>query len=206
MPPEAGGRANQRRRTRKALVDAAAALVRQGLKPSLEEVAEAAEVSRATAYRYFSSIEALLLEASLHLVAPDRSILDDAPDDVTERVRRVDDAFQDMIVANEATLRLMLAKGLEHRATAAEADPVRQNRRTPLIEAALEPARDACDAETLDRLAQALAILIGPEAFIVTKDVLQIPDEEARALKAWAIARLIEAALQEARPARRAAR
>ncbi|HET6470955.1 MAG TPA: TetR family transcriptional regulator, partial [Pseudomonadales bacterium] len=54
------GRHNQRRRTRKDLLTAAATLMRSGAKPSLEAVAEAAMVSRATAYRYFPSIEALL--------------------------------------------------------------------------------------------------------------------------------------------------
>ena len=39
--------------------------MKQGRKPDLEEIAEEALVSRATAYRYFPSVEALLLEASL---------------------------------------------------------------------------------------------------------------------------------------------
>ena len=43
---------------------AAARLMKQGRKPSLEEVAEEALVSRATAYRYFPSVEALLVEAA----------------------------------------------------------------------------------------------------------------------------------------------
>src|ERR687894_3223624 len=67
-PPERG---NQRFRTRKDLLAAAARLMKNGRKPSLEEVAEAALVSRATAYRYFPSIEALLVEASLDLAVPD---------------------------------------------------------------------------------------------------------------------------------------
>ena len=58
---------NAKRRTRKALLEAAAQLVRGGVKPSLEEVAEAALVSRATAYRYFPSVEALLREAALDM-------------------------------------------------------------------------------------------------------------------------------------------
>ena len=58
---DTAGRPNQRRRTRKDLLDAATRLMRQGRKPSLEEVAEEALVSRATAYRYFASIDALLV-------------------------------------------------------------------------------------------------------------------------------------------------
>ena len=48
---ERTGRPNQKRRTRKALLQAASRLMAQGRKPGLEEVAEEALVSRATAYR-----------------------------------------------------------------------------------------------------------------------------------------------------------
>jgi len=57
-------RPNQKRRTRKDLLLAAARLLQQGKRPSLEEVAEAALVSRATAYRYFPGVEPLLVEAA----------------------------------------------------------------------------------------------------------------------------------------------
>ena len=189
------GRSNQRRRTRKDLLDAAARLMREGRSPSLDDVAQEALVSRATAYRYFSSIEALLLEAAVHVVAPDASILEGAPENVFERVQRVDDAFQEMMTANEAPLRLMLARSLERTARGDAGEvPARQNRRAPLIEAALEPARERLDAETFRRLVQALSLIVGTEGFIATKDVLQLDDPEARALKRWAIRTLIAGA------------
>ncbi|HYN45985.1 MAG TPA: TetR family transcriptional regulator, partial [Allosphingosinicella sp.] len=47
------GRPNQKSRTRKDLLRAAAQLMKVGRSPTLEEVAQEAEVSRATAYRYF---------------------------------------------------------------------------------------------------------------------------------------------------------
>ena len=62
---EKTGRPNQKSRTRKDLLQAASRLMKQGRKPSLEEIAEEALISRATAYRYFPRVEALLLEASL---------------------------------------------------------------------------------------------------------------------------------------------
>lgn len=69
---EKPGRPNQKQRTRKDLLDAAARLMKQGRKAGLEEIAEEALVSRATAYRYFPSVEALLLEAALHVALPQR--------------------------------------------------------------------------------------------------------------------------------------
>ena len=64
-------RPNQRLRTRKDLLRAASRLMKQGRKPSLEEIAEDALVSRATAYRYFPNVEQLLLEASLDVAIPE---------------------------------------------------------------------------------------------------------------------------------------
>ena len=70
MASDATGRANQRRRTRKDLLEATTRLVRQGHQPSLEEIAAEAMVSRATAYRYFPKLDALLLEAALDVAIP----------------------------------------------------------------------------------------------------------------------------------------
>jgi AcrR family transcriptional regulator len=202
------GRANQQRRTRKDLLRAAARLMREGRRPTLEEVAEAALVSRATAYRYFSGIEALLLEASLDLEIPEAGALfpdGEARGDLVERLERVDTALHDMMLANEAPLRLMLANALAPAPRGAgergPAVPRRQNRRSPLIEAAVEPWREEIAPEALDRLRQAVALIVGPEAMIVCKDVLQLDDAEARALKRWAIRALVEAARK--RPAGR---
>src|SRR5215469_14755686 len=53
---------NQRNRTRTAITEAATALLREGSPPTVAEAAERAQVSRATAYRYFPTQESLLLE------------------------------------------------------------------------------------------------------------------------------------------------
>jgi AcrR family transcriptional regulator len=191
------GRSQQKQRTRKDLLDAAARLVREGQRPSLDDVAEAALVSRATAYRYFPSIEALLLEASVHVVAPDAGVLDNAsPTDPVDRLCKVDQAFETMIRENEAPLRLMLARILEHsvRGEAASELPARQNRRSPLIETALAPSRAGLAPANFDKLVSALSIVIGTESFVVTRDVLGLSDEEAAEVRRWAIAALVDAA------------
>jgi AcrR family transcriptional regulator len=189
------GRPNQKQRTRKDLLDAAVRLTRAGGRPSLEDVAEAALVSRATAYRYFPSVEAMLLEAAVHMAAPDASILEAAPAaDPVARLHRVDEAFDAMILANESSLRLMLARILEMSVKGEAGVPARQNRRTPLIEAALEPVRGAMKPATREKLVAALAILIGTESFVVTKDVLGLSNEPAREVRAWAIEALVQQA------------
>ncbi|MEP0706746.1 MAG: hypothetical protein ABJL17_12380 [Parvibaculum sp.] len=64
----------------------------------------------------------------------------------------------------------------------------------PMIEAALAPAKSEFSRASLDRLQKALALVIGTEAMIVFKDVLQLDEKEAREVKRWAIRALIEAA------------
>ena len=195
-------RGNQKRRTRKDLLQAAARLLKQGRRPSLEEVAEEALVSRATAYRHFPGVEALLVEASLDTAVPEpgEALRGAPPDDPVARVQRIDTALHDMIVANEQQLRLMLMHSLQ-RSTQRDADPTlppRQNRRTPLIEAALAPARERFRPGELKLLSRALALVVGTEAMVVCKDVLQLDDAETRKVKRWAIRALVEAAEKRA--------
>src|SRR5436309_12862781 len=84
------GRFRQRRRTRAAIVSAAADLLRAGRTPSVNDVAEAADVSRRTVYLYFPTVEQLLLDATLGLLsqaAVDEAIeAADAQGDAEERV------------------------------------------------------------------------------------------------------------------------
>ena len=138
MPLE-GGRSNQRSRTRRDLLEAALRISAGGKTATLEAIAEEARVSRATAYRYFPNVEDLLAEASLHLAFPDPTCLSDAPDDPVQRLIIVDDAVERMIAANETALRMMIASASKLPLQSADV-PARQNRRLPLIEAALAPA------------------------------------------------------------------
>lgn len=202
MIDEATGRPNQKSRTRKDLLAAAARLMKQGHRITLEDVAEEALVSRSTAYRYFPNVEALLVEAPIDRAVPDPRELFEGTcsGDPVERMQLVDTALQEMISANEPALRLMLAQSVQHGANS-ERDsdfPARQNRRTALIEAALAPARDQFQPAALKSLTKTLALIVGTESMIVFNDVLQTDDAEARKVRRWAIRALVEAAKKPA--------
>ena len=63
-------RFRQRRRTRAAIVNATAELLRSGrTTPGVSEIAEAADVSRRTAYQYFPTVDQILLDATLGLLS-----------------------------------------------------------------------------------------------------------------------------------------
>ena len=198
---DAPGRSNQRSRTRKDLLRAAARLMKAGRSPTLEEVAEEALVSRATAYRYFPGVDALLVEAALDVAMPDGRTFfaGDGSADPVARLHRADRAVDAMIRANEPALRHMLIHSLQRGLEPDGALPHRQNRRTPLIEAALAPAADAMPPLARDRLVKALALVIGTESRVAFKDVLGLDDDEATAIRSWMIEALVGAARPELR-------
>ena len=200
MPEHKPGRPNQTGRTRKDLLQAASRLMKHGRRITLEDVAEEAMVSRATAYRYFSSVDSLLVEAPIDGAVPTAEELFDesSPQDPVERLMLVENALHEMISANEPAVRRMLGYSVQ-RGVNGEADgdlPVRQNRRSPLIETALRPARERVAPADLDVLASALALIIGTESMVVLKDVLQLDEAAAGEVRQWAIRALVEAALR----------
>ena len=172
--------------------------MRKGAQPSLEEVAAEAMVSRATAYRYFTDMGALIAEASLDVTVPDAETLfsGESSHDPVARLEKVDEVLHNAVVDNEPQMRQMLshavARGLN--GLADDATPPRQNRRSPLIVAALAPARAQFSSAMLRRLECALAMIMGTEGVIVAKDVLRIDDAETRRVKRWAIRALVEGA------------
>ncbi len=191
MKAESGGRANQLRRTRQDLLRAAARLTRSGRSPSLDEVAEEAMVSRATAYRHFTDVTALLVEASLDIDTPQAAQVLPAgtSEEPVARLELVDAAIDAMIRNNEVALRMMMKHALE-RSVSRDRDahvPLRQNRRTPLIDAALEPARHQFRPAALKTLTRALAMVIGTESMLALEDVLRLDQSEARRVRRWAI-------------------
>ena len=97
-------------------------------------------------------------------------------------------------------LRLMMKHALDRsvRRTDDSTIPMRQNRRTPLIEAALEPARRQFRPVALKTLTRALAMVVGTESMLALKDVLQLDDTEARRVRRWAIRALVDAARKPA--------
>ncbi|MGD9543757.1 MAG: TetR/AcrR family transcriptional regulator [Methylocystis sp.] len=195
---ERSGRQNQKARTRKDLLQAASRLAKQGRTPTLDEIAEAALISRATAYRYFPNVESLLIEAAVDIATPEPEALfrHDGSVDPLARLQRVETALHDMMHENELLLRTMLASAIQRDMPTDESGRLlkRQNRRTPLIEAAIAPARDQFRPNARKLLQNALALVMGPEAMIVAKDVLQLDDAEARNMQRWAIRALVEAA------------
>lgn len=189
------GRVDQKRRTRRALVDAARELVDEGASPTLAEVAERALVSRTTAYRYFASAEALIEEVFFDRHFP---TVDDVIDPATgprTRALAVEAAVNDTLLAHETAMRVIVRNALESALSGEMGASTRSGRRRALIDAALAPLDDQLPPERLHVLQHALALAIGPEAIITMRDVCGLDPVQARTITRWATDAMIEQAL-----------
>ncbi len=163
------GRVRQKARTRDALVAATRQLMREGVTPSVEQAADAARVSRTTAYRYFPSQRALLAATFPHLEGG--SLLGDQPPaDVRARVALFAEKMTESILANEAEMRAMLRLSLDPRVPPREI-ALRQGRRTMWVADALAPLRGSLPESRFGRLTLAIAAAAGIESFVWLVDV-----------------------------------
>ena len=193
------GRLNQKRRTRRALIEAASNLVRAGQQPSVAEAAEVALVSKATAYRYFPTQHALLVEVGFEAIHPSaQSLLEGSPeDDPQARFETVLRAVHGYMTSEEALFRTMLKVTQERwleSADSAEHDPVvREGRRLEHIDAVIEPLRNELDGEALAGLRCGLSLVFGIEPIVVLKDVCGLDSAEALEVLQWVGKTLIAA-------------
>ena len=192
-------RDNQKRRTRRALVETAGRLIAAGERPSVTEVAEAAEVSARTAYRYFPSVEQLTVEATLEATRQNMELSIEAglPDEpVVERVDRLVDALQQMTLENETLLRQMIKFTID-RDPIEPGVPPRPARRLEYVERAVAPLQARLAPEDLDRLTFALAVVMGIESTLVLRDICGLESDEILAVQHWAARSLVRAAVPE---------
>lgn len=200
------GRQNQKMRTREALLEAAIALAKDGRSPSIPEVAEAARVSPATAYRYFPNPQSLWNEISSREESLRRDfvgVLDGLTGDAEERIDTVIRSAAAMQFADQLLWRTVL-RSIQDRwieqADLPEADrvPNRGTTRLHMARTALEPLADRLSPEQLDRLVNAVSLVYGIEALVSTQDILGLSPEAATDLMSWSARALIRAALAEA--------
>ena len=190
-------REQQKARTRRDLVAAALELLADGRTPTVSEVADAAEVSRRTAYRYFPSADQLMTEALLEGMRSDveRDIDGGSPNDgVAAGVDRLVNALHDLTVNNEHLLRQMIRFTID-RDQIEPGVPPRPSRRLEYVEQALEPLRNQLAPGEYERLVHAMAVVIGIEARIVLRDICGLDDAQILETERWAAHALLAAAL-----------
>lgn len=209
MQDQNEGRVNQKARTRNALLASAADLLRRGLKPTVEEAAAAAGISKRTAYRYFVSQEHLLADAALESMRGNFEGIMSEPlllDQPSERLACLVSAIAKNCTDNETELRIMMRASLDQ---AIEGEPgggstrMRGQRRLDWIHQVLAPTRESLPADIFERLVSSLAVTIGIDAFLILRDICQLPPDRIESVMSWMSQTLLEATLREAEDRKR---
>ncbi|MEU9021920.1 TetR/AcrR family transcriptional regulator [Actinomadura sp. NPDC048394] len=187
----ATGRANQKARTRRAIVDACRDLARSGAEVTMPRVAKAALVSEATAYRYFPDLTSLLQEALVAVwPGPEEALAPVAASvDPAERVAFATGYLLRHVHAHQGAVRAMISTTI----TAPARSGARPGMRFALIDHALAPFADPSPG-ALARLKSSLALACGAEAFFVLTDLCGLSPDDAIATAVDTAATLTRAA------------
>ena len=197
-PRSTTGRANQKLRTRNAILQAAAELIRTGSEVTMLEVAKAALVSEATAYRYFPDLVSLLQEAMADQLPSPAEALAAVADsrDPVERVAAATEHLMRHVLTYQGAARAMIAATVTRPATA----DARPGLRFGLIEHALAPLTDGpdpMDPAALARLENGLAVVVSAEALFCLTDLCKLDPEDAIASLVHTATTLTRAAVHE---------
>ena len=189
------GRANQKARTRKAIVQACRELTCSGAEITMPQVARLALVSEATAYRYFPDLLSLLTEALEGLWPPAAQAL--APvagsADPVERVAFACDYLMRGVLAYQGAVRAMIS----HTIVAAAGGRDRPGVRFGLIDSALAPFEEgpvSLAPAAMTALKQDLAIVVSAEALFTLTDLCGLTPDDAIASAVRAASTLTGAA------------
>lgn len=187
-----------RARTARLMLETAVNLMQGGIVPSVSATAEAAEVSRATAYRYFPNEAALVHAVVDEALGPILEWKSDSAD-AAERTRNLLETSLPRIDAFEATFRAALKHALDQWAqrqagTLGSEPAFTRGHRVELLRDAVAPLHGKVPEQTLDRLAKALSLLFGIEALVIMKDIWGMDSGEAQEVLLWAADLLVAGA------------
>ncbi len=186
------------------MLDAAVRLASEGKTLTVPEVAEAALVSTATAYRYFPNTRALMFEVATRQTQPELDeIVAGLPVEPADRIAQLVSSIADFQLENESLWRAVLGASLERWFSQTEREedervPVRGSHRIDAVDAALSPLRDTMAPELYRRLTMATMLVCGIEALVSARDACGLEPAEVNEVMRWAARALHDAAVREA--------
>lgn len=198
-PPPQRGRVRQRARTRRLILDAALALVRDGHVPTVEDAAAAADVSPATGYRYFAS-QAALLDAVVSALVPEEMAEAVRGKTAQERIDTLLTAGFPHLVETEALdraiLHLALNQWIGERIGRATPDtPITRPGRKPLVREIIRPLHNDLEESALKQLELGLGMVLGIETYVALSDIYEAKPEEILETWRFACKAMVEAAI-----------
>jgi AcrR family transcriptional regulator len=195
IPYEGFGRTRQKSHTRDALVVATRELIAEGLTPTVESAAARAEISRTTAYRYFTNQRALLIAA--HPEIDRKSLLGvNPPRDPAARLGAMLEEFHRITLETEPELRMALRLSLDPVRDQADST-LRRGRAIAWFEDALAPLLGQLPKQEVRRLALAIRSAAGIEALVWLTDVAHLSRAQAIEIMKWSAQALLRSALTD---------
>jgi len=197
--PERGPRA----RTRGLMMETAIRLMQNGDTPSVSNVADAAEVSRATAYRYFPSQAELIQDVVEEALGP---IIrwESTELNIDDRLSDFFESSLPRIIEFETTFRAALQHSLDRQSknsegTAKVEDEFKRGHRIDLLRKAIDPLQRDLSPRQMTNLVKALSLLFGIEAIVVLKDIAHLNSKETQSTIQWAANAMVQKALNDAK-------
>lgn len=185
------------------MLQAATQLMQSGITPSVTEVAEAAEVSRATAYRYFPSQATLVQAVVDEALGPILSWKSSDPDPktrITDLLRTSMPRIDEFEATFKAALKLSLDQWAQRQAGTLGNEPrFTRGHRVDLLKQVTAPLEGQISPARRDRLSQALSLVFGVEVLVVLKDIWGLSAADAQAVAEWAAGALVDAAINNKR-------
>ncbi|MEO8242983.1 MAG: TetR/AcrR family transcriptional regulator [bacterium] len=182
-------------RTRALMVATASEMMRRGKSPSVSEVAEAAGVSRSTAYRYFPTLADMLRSVVAEALGPILDWNDPATKGDARLTSLYSKAFP-RLSEHEATFRAAIRQSLEPSLEQRGDKTLGRGHRRALLARAL--IGSGLTHDQANRLVTALSLTFGIEALIVLKDICGLDDGQAEEVAVWSACALLQAARREA--------
>jgi AcrR family transcriptional regulator len=186
---------------RKMLLTTAMEMMARGVTPSIAELAEAADVSRATAYRYFATQGELVSAIVGESLGPILDWQSDAPT-AAERVDALFCATYPRLEQYEVPLRAAIQLSLQQMAQQRASGPATERPfvrgfRIERLRSAAQPLQGKLDKAQFDRVVQALSLLYGTEVFLVLKDIWRLELDQILDVVRWTAGAVLQRAERE---------
>lgn len=174
------GRIKQKLETRSKILKSAKQLVKQGTEFTLEDVATKAGFSRATIYRYYSNVEILSYEVGIDLgtKSPEEIMEEFNDSSLKNTILGIQNYYNDHAINHENAFRNFLSASLT-----SASEKKRGARRNMTLQLALKQTK--IPKKEINKLVNILAILMGIEPLIVSKDVSGLNNREFKELLRW---------------------
>ncbi len=173
-----------RARTRRLLIDTAMSMYEQGAFPSITEVANAAQLSRATAYRYCALVSAMVDESLGPILA-----WQPTQPDARQRIAELLSFAYPRMLQHEGVLRaalhLSLQQWADNRSNPNNEEKLIRGNRKRLLKLAVEPLEGKLTPAALQRVIHAFSLIYGSEVFMVLKDIWHLDDAGIQDVTQW---------------------